>query len=183
MYTVKLAAHYIRRQSPTGSPAKSGSIVLTASASSFQTFSGGDYVVAKHGVLGVMRSLYNSFQQAGQPGQALPLRINCIAPSWTDTGVVPGAILKIAGVSFQNTEVVAKSVLSLMADDTKHGHLLYSRCGQYLELGQTLLDHTYEKLALVLGPGAKAGQEEEEMLTVTKIAAQLRAQASSKATA
>jgi len=111
------------------------------------------------------------------------LRINCIAPSWTDTGMVPKDLMTSAGASCQSAEAVAKSVLFLMADDTKHGQLLYSRDGQYLELGQTLLDHTNEKLALVLGPQAKPGQEEEELAAVMRIIAELQAQASSKATA
>lgn len=67
--TTALAIHYMKKQ------VSGGSVVLTASASSFQRFRLGDYTTAKHGVLGLMRSLEPILHPT------LPIRINAIAPS------------------------------------------------------------------------------------------------------
>lgn len=126
--TCALAMHYQRRQD-TG-----GSIVLTASASSFQRFRAVDYTAAKHAVLGLMRGLVPLLQPD------LPIRINCIAPSWTTTGLVPeGLIEQIAGLGTQTPAVVARSVAVLMSDQKRSGQLIYSVDGKYSEAEGVLL--------------------------------------------
>lgn len=126
--TTALAIHHMKKQ------AMGGSIVLTASASSFQRFRLGDYTTAKHGVLGLMRSLEPILHPT------LPIRINAIAPSWTTTGLVPeGTIEAVAGIGTQTPSVVAKSVAVLFADDKRHGQLIYSVEGKYSEAEGTLL--------------------------------------------
>ncbi|KAH7031557.1 uncharacterized protein B0I36DRAFT_363232 [Microdochium trichocladiopsis] len=185
VYTVKLALYYMSRKSVanSGRPGP-GSIVLTASASSFQTFSAGDYTVAKHGVLGIMRSLLTHLaNDAGPDGQLVPLRINCIAPSWTATGVVPSFLLEKAGVPYQSPDVVAQSALLLMADDTKHGHVLYSRRGKYLEMEQSFTDHTRQTLHILHGQQGMQGTEEDEMWAIMKAGRQLQAEAAAAARA
>jgi NAD(P)-dependent dehydrogenase (short-subunit alcohol dehydrogenase family) len=123
MYTVKLGIHHIRTN-PSG-----GSIVVTASGSSFTRFPATDYTTTKHAVLGLMRSLY------GHLYPQLPIRINAIAPSWTDTGIVPREVLAALGEgNYQSADVVGRSVTLLMADDKRHGELVYSERGHYMDL-------------------------------------------------
>ncbi|KXJ88216.1 short chain dehydrogenase/reductase [Microdochium bolleyi] len=177
LYTVKLALHYIRRGSSPETGPRWGSIILTASASSFQTFSSGDYTVAKHGVLGVMRSLVTHLSQGVAENAPTPLRINCIAPSWTDTGVVPGFLLDKAGIPHQSADAVAQSVLFLLADVSRHGNFIYSRNGQYLELGQSFADHSRRALHSIPGQESWVGTEEDEMWALLRIGAQMQAEA------
>jgi len=126
--TCALAIHYMRRQE------SGGSIVLTASASSFQRFRAVDYTTAKHGILGFMRGITPLLLPD------IPIRVNCIAPSWTTTGIVPeGFIEQIAGIGTQTPAVVARSVAILMADDQRNGQLIYSVEGKYSEAEGTLL--------------------------------------------
>lgn len=126
--TCALAIHYQRRQE------SGGSIVLTASASSFQRFRAVDYTSAKHAILGLMRGLVPALQPD------IPIRVNCIAPSWTTTGLVPeGLVEKVAGIGTQTPAVVARSVAILMADGKRNGQLIYSVAGSYSEAEDVLL--------------------------------------------
>ncbi|KAF2713368.1 NAD(P)-binding protein [Pleomassaria siparia CBS 279.74] len=121
MYTVKLGIYYI------GKNVDGGSIVMTASSSSVQRFTPTDYTTAKHGVLGLLRSLYGNLYPK------VPIRINAIAPSWTETGIVPKKIISLLGPDgFQSPDVVARSVLYLFASPTTpHGQLVYSDKGRF----------------------------------------------------
>ncbi|KAB8209877.1 hypothetical protein BDV34DRAFT_221381 [Aspergillus parasiticus] len=128
IYTTRLAVHHFRKFAEQHNGIVTGSIVFTASASSFQTFGAPDYATAKHGVLGLMRSL------VGQaPGN---VRVNAIAPSWTTTGLVPAEFLASLGVITQDPGVVARSVAFLFAESTRNGHLIYSWEGNYKEIEQ-----------------------------------------------
>ena len=126
--TCALAIYHVRHQE------SGGSIVLTASASSFQRFRMVDYTTAKHGVLGFMRGIVPLLLPD------IPIRVNAIAPSWTRTGLVPeGAIEQYAGVGTQSADVVARSVAVVMADEKRNGQLIYSAEGKYSEAEGTLL--------------------------------------------
>lgn len=129
--TVVLAVHYLKRQE------SGGSIIVTASASSYVKFTASDYATAKHGVLGLMRSLVDQLPP-------LKVRINAIAPSWTDTRIVPKEALEKVGVKVQSTEVVARSVAVLAVDEKRHGETIYSRNGLYKEMEAPLLQATRE---------------------------------------
>ncbi|EEH36520.2 hypothetical protein PAAG_06938 [Paracoccidioides lutzii Pb01] len=156
--TVKLAIFYLKQQKG------GGSIVLTASASSFQRFSSVDYTTAKHGVLGLMRGLTPHLYPK------LPIRINAIAPSWTDTGIVPRSLFELVGVTVQSTHVVALSVALLMSSDggnsvdivdsSRHGQLIYSVAGLYREIEEGML----EAVAGLLSPLSLDGLSENEAL-------------------
>lgn len=123
MYTVKLAIHYLKKN--TGG----GSIVMTASASSFIGLPMADYTVTKHGVLGLMRALQSQLHPK------LPIRINSIAPSWTDTGILPRKLITMVGQDkYQSPDFVARSAILLMADQTRHGELIYIDRGNFLEM-------------------------------------------------
>lgn len=126
--TCALAIHYMRRQEV------GGSIVITASASSFQRFRTVDYTTTKHAVLGFMRGIVPLLQGN------IPIRVNCIAPSWTATGLVPAELIEqVAGIGTQIPAVVARSVAVLMADAQRDGQLIYSVQGKYIEAEGTLL--------------------------------------------
>ncbi|KAL2852483.1 hypothetical protein BJY01DRAFT_259838 [Aspergillus pseudoustus] len=133
--TVRLGNYYLRRgdSAPTS---VSRSIVLTASASSFQNFSAADYTVAKHGVLGILRGLVNDLK-ADTIGDGRPrVRLNAIAPSWTATGLVPRDMLAAMGVTVQEPEAVARSVVMLCNDEKRHGEVIYSWQGRYVEINR-----------------------------------------------
>ncbi|KAL4884386.1 hypothetical protein BJY04DRAFT_215356 [Aspergillus karnatakaensis] len=153
IYTVRLGAYYLRRRQATNPPSgestgdpdsdtstaankedSSPSIVLTASASSFQNFSGGDYTVAKHGVLGILRALVVDLLVDTNPGRKV--RLNAIAPSWTATGIVAGEVIRDRGAIVQEPEDVAKSVVLLFGDERRHGEVIYSWGGRYCEINQ-----------------------------------------------
>lgn len=117
------------------------SIVISASASSFQRFRVVDYAIAKHGVLGLMRGLTNITYPA------LPIRVNAVAPDWTSTGIVNEEFVKVieaSGSGTQEPEAVARSVGLLMADRSRHGQLLYSARGEFKEIDGLLLGNIPE---------------------------------------
>ncbi|KAH7128526.1 hypothetical protein B0J11DRAFT_603834 [Dendryphion nanum] len=146
IYTVKLAIHYIRQH------AEGGSIVMTGSGSSFSRFSATDYATAKHGVYGLLRSLYDNLHPK------LPIRINAVAPSWTSTSIIPKELIAILGDTVQTPDVVARSVLVLMADKERHGQMIYSDRGRFtdIESGEDgLLGFTRK----MLGAGYSAEEE------------------------
>ncbi|KAK5133168.1 hypothetical protein LTR08_008104 [Meristemomyces frigidus] len=121
--TTYLGMHYMRHQRLPG-----GSVVLTASASSFQRFRVADYTTAKHGVLGFMRGVVPNLVS-----RELPIRVNALAPGWTVTGMVPQAVVEALGGG-QGPEVVARSAVLLMADKGRQGQLVYSAQGRYWEV-------------------------------------------------
>ncbi|KAK4501488.1 hypothetical protein PRZ48_007297 [Zasmidium cellare] len=127
--TSYLALHHMRHQSPPG-----GSIVCTASGSSFQRFGVSDYTTAKHGVLGWMRGVLPNILS-----ENVPVRINCIGPSWTITGLVPQEIVDRAGVEWQPAEVVGRQVAYLMADAGRNGQFIYSSGGRHYEIEESVL--------------------------------------------
>ena len=131
--TVALAIHYLRQRDTDGS------IVMTASASSWQRFRLPDYTSAKHGVLGLMRGLVPILSPN------LPIRINSIGPSWTNTGLVPdGVIEQLTGMSVNTTAQVAESVALLMSDKKRHGEFIYTVEGAHMEIEGTLLNTAAE---------------------------------------
>ncbi|KAI7234998.1 hypothetical protein KC330_g4500 [Hortaea werneckii] len=127
--TAYLGMHYMRTQTPQG-----GSVVLTASASSFQRFRVTDYTTAKHGVLGFMRGLLPALDAAG-----LPIRINALAPDWTATGIIPPQLIGVLGDQIQGPEVVAKAAALCMVDQDRQGQLIYSRGGVHREVEEGVL--------------------------------------------
>lgn len=126
--TVRLAAHYIQKHSDGRGSAELGSIVVTASTASLQTFSFGDYTISKHAVLGMIRGLASELEGK--------LRFNAVAPSWTSSKMVPVEFIQSLGIAVQGPEVVAKSVVHLFADQERHNEVIYSWDGKYLEINQ-----------------------------------------------
>lgn len=103
---------------------------------------------AKHGVLGLVRALYSHLSPK------LPIRINAIAPSWTDTGIVPREVLVALGEGgYQSADVVGRSVTLLMADPARHGELIYSDRGEFRDLENGEIGyHAHTKRMLSVKP-------------------------------
>ncbi|KGO71189.1 Short-chain dehydrogenase/reductase SDR [Penicillium italicum] len=126
LFTVRLATYYIQKNSAHSACGELGSIVVTASGSSFQNFSAGDYTIAKHGVLGIIRGI--GYQLEGK------VRLNAVAPSWTATAMLPITFIEELGVAVQRPDAVAQSVLLLFCDQQRHQDVIYSWDGKYLEV-------------------------------------------------
>ena len=139
--TCYIGLHYMRKQTRVG-----GSIVLTASGSSFQRFRVADYTTAKHGVLGFMRGMIPNLQAA-----ELPIRINALAPSWTLTGLVPEAMVNAFGDAVQTPDVVARSAAVLMADKSRQGQMIYSVTGRFFEIEEGMLLKTTKEIVGEVG--------------------------------
>ncbi|KAJ5749602.1 hypothetical protein N7533_006630 [Penicillium manginii] len=123
IYTARLASAYMSELASQRPEGAGGSIVLAASASSFQNFSAGDYTIAKHGVLGMIR------------GERFALECDCtLLDSHRDSS---GDILKSLNAGVQSPEVVAQSVVLLFADPDRHGEVIYSWEGHYREVNKT----------------------------------------------
>ncbi|CAG8162785.1 unnamed protein product [Penicillium olsonii] len=126
--TLRLASYYIQKYSSHRTPGELGSIVVTASASSFQTFGAGDYTIAKHGVLGMLRGIGTRMEGK--------VRLNAVAPSWTATGMVPAGFIESLGVAVQPPQAVARSVVHLFGDQSCNDEVIYSWDGNYLEVNK-----------------------------------------------
>lgn len=134
--TAYIGMHHMRQQQQQGTSTAGGSIVLTASASSFQRFRNVDYATAKHGVVGFMRGLVPALV-----AQDSPIRVNCIAPTFTQTGMVSRDDFKAIGIEhlLQEPITVAQSTAILMADAARQGHVVYSAGGRLFEIEESRL--------------------------------------------
>lgn len=158
--TVSLAAHYMQRKESKG-----GNIILTASCTAYQRFAGADYVAAKHGVLGLLRSL-----SVLTNTPEIPVRINAVAPSWTMTGMIPLSAEEFdkIGVVSQSPHAVAKGIVYLACDQARHGQCLYSSGGRYVEMEGPM----HEAMLKEIGKTALA--EEDERVKLYKRIAEIR---------
>lgn len=162
MNTSYLGMHYMRKQQPAG-----GSIVITASASSFQRFRIVDYVTAKHGVLGFMRGLVPAIKAAGQP-----IRVNSLAPDWTATSIIPQSMIDLLGDSVQGPEVVAKAAAVCMADESRQGQLIYTKGGAHRDVEESIL---MEAAKDIIGRGLEGDDATVEAF-LKKLAAEIETQ-------
>ncbi|CAK3831977.1 Hypothetical predicted protein [Lecanosticta acicola] len=121
-------------QTNTAQDPPGGSIVCTASASSFQRFGVTGYTTAKRGVFGWMRGMVANLQE-----HKVPIRINCIGLSWTVTGLVPKEKCDEADLETQTAEVVAELVAYLIADETRHGQFVFSASERLYEMEESRL--------------------------------------------
>ena len=147
--------------------------MLTASASSFQRFRAVDYTCAKHGVLGLMRGMAPLLGSQGKGGSyegVHNVRINAIAPSWTNTGIVPGRIIEqVAGIKVQEPLDVARSVADLFADESRHGQLIYSVEGRYSEIEEAVLLKIVESIVGETGEEAVMEKLENASQEITAL--------------
>ncbi len=156
IYTSKLGIHYLRKNPGE----KKGSIVITASASSFSPFEATDYGTAKHGTLGLMRNLAAHFPNK-------EIRVNCITPLWTASGLVPAELMKQhLGIHSQPPECAARSALICMVDEKRHSQAIYSRRGEYKEVNGLLLAAMFGAMGYEEndGPQGEEAREKFKML-------------------
>lgn len=132
--TAILAIHHMRNQpDPVG-----GSIVITCSIASVQRFRSVDYTTAKHAVLGFMRAMKPLLEH-----EKIPIRINGVAPSWTQTGIIPEKLMSEMGIKLQTPFEVGRAAAGLMADQSRHGHLIHIAEGRYKEIDEAVLVPAY----------------------------------------
>ncbi|KAG6368640.1 hypothetical protein INS49_002853 [Diaporthe citri] len=132
--TAYLGLYHMRHQTPA-----EGSIVLTASVAAFLRFRNPDYASAKHGVLGFVRGLMPVL--IDHPSN---IRTNCVSPSWTRSGMLDLYTPEHVGYGeqVQEAEVVARSVVLLMADGKRHGQNIYARQGKFWEMEDAFMKVT-----------------------------------------
>lgn len=104
------------------------------SASSFQRFAAWDYTVSKHAILGWMRAAIPNIQVHN-----LPIRVNCVGPSWTLNHTVSPEWISHGGLESQTPDAVAPIVALLMADTTRQGQFVYIAGGQAFEIEEALM--------------------------------------------
>lgn len=143
--TCVLAIYHLRQQ-PEG-----GSIVIMGSTTGLQRVRAVDYcklfisqpkpnltipATAKHGVIGLGRGLVPLIDAA-----KLPIRVNTLAPSWTDSSVLPDlrTLLGAINVDLQPASDVSRCVAFLMADNSRNGQLVHIELGKYKEIDEAIL--------------------------------------------
>ncbi|KAH6645031.1 short chain dehydrogenase [Truncatella angustata] len=128
--TATLAIFYLRQQ------AEGGSIVINGSSTGLQRVRAVDYSTAKHGTLGLGRSLTALTSAAG-----LPIRVNTLTPTWTDSQVLPNlkGLLAAINVDLQPASVVARAAALMIADKSRHGNVIYIERGTYKEIDDAVL--------------------------------------------
>lgn len=115
-------------------------MVLAASVSSFSRLRNPDYTVSKHGLLGLMRGVVPLLLSSPPESPAAAIRLNCIAPSWTRSGMVD-AVFDEAGYGdrLQDSASAAQSVALLIADGARQGQMVYSRRNRFWETEERFL--------------------------------------------
>ncbi|PGH28268.1 hypothetical protein AJ80_00159 [Polytolypa hystricis UAMH7299] len=126
VYTSYLAMHYMRRNQPPG-----GVIVTTASAASI--YASPDlplYSAAKHGVLGLMRSMSEHLKNEG-------IRIHSILPGAIRTTLhSEGIWSQFPKGDFTPIEEVVSAVLGLVNDPTSTGKAMEISAGEVFDRSQ-----------------------------------------------
>jgi NAD(P)-dependent dehydrogenase (short-subunit alcohol dehydrogenase family) len=122
LYFARIAAVYLRQSAAV---TDDKSLLLLSSVAGFEESPGlFVYQAAKHGVLGLMRSLRKYFPGAyGEPG----IRVNCVCPWATETAMVRtfADAWKEQGLPMNSSEGVASIIVGVSADDRVHGESVY----------------------------------------------------------
>jgi hypothetical protein len=77
----------------------------------------------------------------------LPIRVNTLAPSWTDSNVLPSLkeLLRSIDVDVQPASVVARCAAYLMADSSRNGQLIHVKNGNCVEVDEAVLLPTFRR--------------------------------------
>ncbi|KAL2871172.1 putative 3-hydroxyacyl-CoA dehydrogenase [Aspergillus lucknowensis] len=129
LYVARIASVYLRQGLPTDTDR---SIVLVSSVAGFKESPGlFVYQASKHGVIGLMRSL-----RLYLPAPAHGIRINCICPWMTATGMVRGIQdgWYKAGLPVNSPMDVAKITAAVVGDASLNGTSMYVEGGRAWEI-------------------------------------------------
>ncbi|KAH6970767.1 short-chain dehydrogenase [Ilyonectria sp. MPI-CAGE-AT-0026] len=161
--TATLAIHYMRDQ-PEG-----GSIVINGSSTGLQRLRAVDYATAKHAVLGFGRGLVPLLDAA-----KVPIRVNTLAPTWTDSSVLPNlkAMMESIGIVVQPASAVARAAAVLMADTSRNGHVIHVQDGKYQEIDEAVLLPAFVSIK---GPDFPSEDDVLRRLTEARLAAEAKA--------
>ncbi|KAH7254958.1 hypothetical protein B0J15DRAFT_513098 [Fusarium solani] len=125
IYTTKLALSYFRRHKIHGS------LVLTGSAASYLDTPGIPvYNAAKHGIIGLVRSLRDTLRDEGL------IRANVVAPWFTRTPFTAkvAKIWEEKGLPTNEPIDVARAIVFLAVNSEYHGKSIYVADGKYTEI-------------------------------------------------
>lgn len=91
---------------------------------------------AKHAVLGFARGLHPLLNAA-----SLPIRINSLCPTWTESSVLPGLkqIMDAINVEVQPASAVARAAALLMADTKRNGQAIQCQQSKFKEIDEAVL--------------------------------------------
>jgi NAD(P)-dependent dehydrogenase (short-subunit alcohol dehydrogenase family) len=132
IFTAKLALSYFHRND------KAGALVFTGSAASYLDTRGIPiYNAAKHGVLGLARSLRETATEEGRG-----TRVNVVAPAFVNTAFTK-QLLPIwisEKLPINEPEHVARALLFSGLNTEWHGKGIYIAAGNFTELEQPILD-------------------------------------------
>ncbi|OTB02061.1 hypothetical protein M426DRAFT_265154 [Hypoxylon sp. CI-4A] len=87
IYTVKLATHYIKKNTPDPTTGSRGTIICTASNAGLYPFPVAPvYAASKAGIIGLVRSLARVLER-------VHIQVNALAPAVLETGIAPSKAL------------------------------------------------------------------------------------------
>jgi len=91
------------------------------------------------------------------------IRVNCLAPSWTDTNIISAELLRDAlHVEAQSPTVVAYSAGLLAVDQSRNGQTIYSIGGKYREIDQGCLRENQRLMTIGEPDGAEKDGEDAQ---------------------
>jgi NAD(P)-dependent dehydrogenase (short-subunit alcohol dehydrogenase family) len=93
---------------------------LSISTVGFYAMALADYCVSKSGLLALMRSLAIML-----PESAANVRINALAPWWTDTPILGSRPVDAQHIKTQPASAVARAAVSCMVETSRHGETVF----------------------------------------------------------
>lgn len=113
VYSAYIALHYFRKN-----PGETGKLVSTASlAGLYPSLHLPMYTAAKHGVVGITRTLAQTLEAMGEP-----MTVNCICPGMVDTGMGDGSTITDAMRKLITPpSTILRAVDGFLADSSKNG--------------------------------------------------------------
>jgi hypothetical protein len=96
----------------------------------------------------------------------IPIRINVVAPGWTETGITAGVVkeFKRVGVVIQPPVAIGVAVAKLVTNPSYHGHTFFVASNQYAEFEGPLTEETDR----LFGPMNGDEKQLQELLTKLK---------------
>ncbi|OAL53152.1 NAD(P)-binding protein [Pyrenochaeta sp. DS3sAY3a] len=131
--TVKLAAHFMRKER------NGGEIILCGSRASYAAVTMPVYSATKHAILGLLRGSWRKFADWN-------IRINMVAPHITRTGLTPQCktLFEEANLYLQKAEDVGLAVVYLAQESKYNGACISVAQGKYRELEGPIADRRWD---------------------------------------